>query len=124
MAGATALICAGPAAAALQDGVYAMDGSDGMSEVTVTTNCLPTGCATLVSSNAGWVAQAQESNGLWYFSYTRPDGQICPDRTFAPVTVHYAVNLNTMSGVMSADSNGDCPGGVINQTPFSFHKVR
>ena len=122
---AAALGSAGLAQAApLADGVYAMDGGDGISEVTVSTQCGAYGCVRVVSSNVGWVSQATESDGLWSFHYSRPDGQLCPDRTLAPVTVHYTVNPDTMSGVMSADSNGDCPGGVINQTPFKFHKVR
>ena len=39
------------------------------------------------------------------------------------MTVYYAVSPQTKQGVMSADSNGDCPGGVVQKTMFTFHQV-
>lgn len=119
-----AIACAGSATAdPALNGVFAMDGGDDITEVTVASVCGPSGCTGTVVSNLGWSSPAKYQNGRWYFAYSRPDGFVCPDRTLAPVTVHYSVDPVAMTGVMSADSNGDCPGGVITETPFRFHRV-
>ncbi len=122
VAGITAVMGAGIALADdAINGVFAMDGAD-LSQVTVNTTCGPDGCSGTAQSNVGWIAPIALDHGVWRFQYTRPDAFICPNGNYAPVTVYYAVNPQTKQGVMSADSNGECPGGVVQQTMFSFHQ--
>ena len=93
--------------------------------MTVTSNC-PTvtdGCTARLVSNRGWTSTATLNNGIWAYSVTKPDGVICADGSYANVVIRYAIDANTMAGTVTADSNGECPGGQITQAPISLTKV-
>lgn len=90
---------------------------------TIASTCEPAGCAGTVSSNAGWASPMTLTDGTWYFSVTKPDGFICPDGSFQPAVVHMSIDPVTLGGVLSADSNGACPGGITSATPFQLQPV-
>lgn len=123
----TALACAGPAAAnaASLNGRYsAANGSDQF-YVTATSNCpVPVnGCTASLVSNRGWTAVATLNNGVWAYSVTKPDGVVCADGNYADVVIRYAIDANTLAGTVTADSNGECPGGQVTQAPMQLTKV-
>lgn len=62
-------------------------------------------------------------DGRWYFFVTKPDGFVCSDGSFAPAVIHMAIDPVTLGGVLSADSNGACPGGITSATPFQLKQV-
>lgn len=121
------LALAGPASAdstALNGRYAAANGSDQF-YVTATSNC-PTvtdGCTASLVSNRGWTAVATLMGGSWNYSVIKPDGVICPDGNFADVVIRYSVDANTMTGMVTADSNGECPGGQVTQAPVRLTKV-
>jgi len=39
------------------------------------------------------------------------------------VVISYEVDAASLAGVGSADSNGQCPGGVVNRIPFQLRKI-
>lgn len=89
----------------------------------IASTCGPAGCAGTVSSNAGWTSPMTLSNGVWYFSVTKPDGFICADGSFQPAVISMEVDPATLRGILSADSNGACPGGITSATPFQLKAV-
>lgn len=89
----------------------------------IASNCGSAGCAGTVSSNQGWTSPMTLANGIWYFSVTKPDGFICPDGSFQPAVISMEVDPATLRGILSADSNGACPGGITSATPFQLKAV-
>lgn len=127
LTGAAVVGLAGPAAAdpgVLSGSYAAAGGADGF-YVTVTSNC-PTaveGCTASLVSNRGWTSVATLANGRWNFNVTKPDGVICADGNYADVVIRYSIDANTLTGSVTADSNGECPGGQITQAPVQLTKV-
>lgn len=39
------------------------------------------------------------------------------------MVISYEVDAASLAGVGSADSNGQCPGGVVNRIPFQLRKI-
>ncbi len=109
----------------LINGTYAVKGGDDGAVVTASSNCAPIvdGCRANLSSSVGWTSVATLTNGHWDFIVTKPDGVVCDDGSYAPVRIAYSVNASTLTGTVTADSNGDCPGGQITQAPFQLIKV-
>lgn len=107
------------------NGSYAIvGGADGL-YVTATSNC-PTatdGCTANLASNRGWTSVATLTNGRWNFTVTKPDGIVCDDGNYAPVSIAYSIDAATLSGYLTTDSNGECPGGQITQAAFQLQKV-
>ncbi|TLH49786.1 hypothetical protein C1S81_23285 [Mycolicibacterium neoaurum] len=122
IAAAAALALAAPAQAAppLLNGSYSGAEGDPDNVWVVASTCDPSGCTGTVSSNQGWSTPMTLVGGIWNFSVTKPDGFICPDGSYAPAIVHMTVDPVTLGGVLSADSNGECPGGIISATPFQL----
>lgn len=110
---------------ALINGTYAVRGGDDGAVVTATSSCpaAVNGCTANLSSTVGWTSVATFTDGRWNFTVTKPDGVVCDDGSYAPVRIAYSVNAATMTGTVTADSNGDCPGGQITQAPFQLIKV-
>ena len=125
MAAAAALMLAGSAQAEppLLNGSYSGAEGDPESVWAITSSCAPAGCAGTVSSNQGWTSPMTLAAGIWNFSVTKPDGFICPDGSYAPAVVHMTIDPVTLVGVLSADSNGTCPGGITSATPFQLKAV-
>ena len=63
------------------------------------------------------------NNGVWTYNVTKPDGVICGDGNYADVIIRYALDANTLAGTITADSNGECPGGQVTQAPIQLTKV-
>jgi hypothetical protein len=129
-AAAAAVTAIGFAASASADpasinGTYAVRGGDDGAVVTASSTCLPVvnGCTANLNSSVGWTSIATFTDGRWNFTVTKPDGVVCDDGSYAPVRIAYSVNAATMTGTLTADSNGDCPGGQITQAPFQLIKV-
>ena len=74
-------------------------------------------------SNKGWTSVATLANGRWGFDVTKPDGVVCADGSYAPVIIAYSVDASTLTGTVTADSNGECPGGQITQVPVQLKKI-
>lgn len=123
-----AIAAVGFAAAAQADpsvisGTYAIDGgADGL-YATFTPNCATDGCTASIVSNVGWTSVATMAGGRWNFNVTKPDGIVCDDGTYAPVTIKYSVDPVTLTGTLLADSNGDCPGGQVTSSPLLLKKL-
>lgn len=127
LAALTALGTAGLAAAdpAPFNGKYAAANGSDQFYVTVNSNC-PTvtdGCTASLVSNRGWTSVATLNNGIWTYNVTKPDGVICADGSYADVVIRYAIDANTFTGTVTADSNGECPGGQVTQAPLQLSKV-
>ena len=127
LAALTALGSAGQASAdpAPLNGKYAAANGSDQFYVTVTSN-FPTatdGCTANLVSNRGWTSVATLNNGIWTYNVTKPDGVICGDGNFANVVIRYAIDANTLAGTITADSNGECPGGQVTQAPIQLTKV-
>ncbi|WP_144418175.1 hypothetical protein [Mycobacterium sp. EPa45] len=129
-AAAAAVTAMGFAASASADpasinGTYGVRGGDDGAVVTSSSTCVPVvnGCTANLSSSVGWTSVATFTDGRWNFTVTKPDGVVCDDGSYAPVRIAYSVNAATMTGTLTADSNGDCPGGQITQAPFQLIKV-
>jgi hypothetical protein len=110
---------------ALINGTYAVKGGDDGAVVTATSSCpvAVNGCTANLTSTVGWTSVATLTDGRWNFTVTKPDGVVCDDGSYAPVRIAYSVNAATMTGTITADSNGDCPGGQITQAPFQLIKA-
>ncbi|BBZ79165.1 hypothetical protein MANY_45020 [Mycolicibacterium anyangense] len=106
-------------------GTYAIIGGADGAQVTATTNCDPLveGCTANLVSTVGWTSVATLTGGRWNFTVTKPDGVVCADGSYAPVSIAYSVDAATLAGVLTADSNGDCPGGQITQAAFQLQRV-
>lgn len=117
----------GPAATAsalpLFNGVYDVDGGSDDFYWTVQSTCANDGCTANIMSNVGWTAVATLSGGRWNFNRSKPDAIVCPDGTFAPIILRYSLDANNLSGIVTADSNGECVGGQITQTPIQMKKI-
>ncbi len=110
---------------ALINGTYAVKGGDDGAVVTATSTCpvAVNGCTANLTSTVGWTSVATFTDGRWNFTVTKPDGIVCDNGSYAPVRIAYSVDAATMTGTITADSNGDCPGGQITQAPFQLTKV-
>ncbi len=124
VAAATAVSYAGLALAdpGAFSGKYTAAGSDQF-YVTVSGTCATEGCTASLVSNRGWTSVATLTNGHWNFNVTKPDGVVCGDGSFADVVIRYSIDAATLTGVMIADSNGECPGGQITRSPIQLTKV-
>lgn len=118
LAGSVAVAHADPP---LLNGVYA--GADEFATWTIASTCAPTGCTGTVASNQGWVSPMTLTNGRWDFTVTKPDGVICADGRYEPAVISLSVDPVTLAGLVSADSNYGCPGGILSQSPFQLRKV-
>lgn len=121
-AGGAGIASADPAAL---NGKYAAANGSDQFYVTVTSSC-PTvtdGCTASLVSNRGWTSVATLANGHWNYNVTKPDGVICADGNYADVVIRYSIDANTLTGTVTADSNGECPGGQITQAPVQLTKV-
>ena len=107
------------------NGQYAIVGGADGAQVTATTNCvaLTDGCTANLVSSVGWTSVATLTGGRWNFTVTKPDGVVCDDGSYAPVSIAYSVNAATLAGTITADSNGDCPGGQVTQAAFQLQKI-
>lgn len=110
---------------ALINGTYAVKGGADGAVVTASSNCVPVanGCTANLTSTLGWTSVATLTDGRWNFTVTKPDGVVCDDGSYAPVRIAYSVDAATLTGTVTADSNGDCPGGQITQAPFQLTKI-
>lgn len=122
LAAGTAITTAGLAQADLA-GRYAVVGGSDQFYVTATPTCLTNGCTASLVSNRGWTAVATLNNGTWTYNVVKPQGAICADGNFADIVIRYAIDNNTLAGVVTADSNGECPGGQVTQAPIQLTKV-
>lgn len=122
LAAGTAITTAGLAQADLA-GRYAVAGGSDQFYVTATPTCLTNGCTASLVSNRGWTAVATLNNGTWTYNVVKPQGAICADGNFADIVIRYAIDNNTLAGVVTADSNGECPGGQVTQAPIQLTKV-
>lgn len=106
-------------------GTYAISGGADGVYVTATSNCpvAVDGCTANLASNRGWTSVATLTNGRWNFTVTKPDGIVCADGSYAPVSIAYSVDAATLSGYLTTDSNGECPGGQITQAAFQLQKL-
>ena len=121
-------ICASAPANAdpsLLNGRYAIVGGADNISVTATSSCAAPvdGCTARLDSTRGWTSTATLTGGRWNFTVTKPDGVVCDDGSYAPVRIAYSVDAATLSGTITADSNGDCPGGQVTQAAFQLQKV-
>lgn len=107
----------------LLNGTYSGAEGDPENVWKIASTCGPAGCAGTVASNQGWTSPMTLTNGIWYFSVTKPDGFICPDGSFQPAVISMEIDPVTLGGVLSADSNGACPGGITSATPFQLKQV-
>lgn len=107
------------------NGKYSVANGSDQFYVTATSNCptVTNGCTATLVSNRGWTSVATYNNGIWTYSVTKPDGVICADGNYADVIIRYAVDANTMVGAVTADSNGECPGGQVTQAPMQLAKI-
>ena len=127
LAATAALSTAGLAAAdpsSLNGRYAAANGSDEF-YVDATSSCatVTAGCTASLVSNRGWTSVATYNNGMWTYSVTKPDGVVCADGNFADVIIRYVIDANTMVGAVTADSNGECPGGQVTQAPIKLTKI-
>lgn len=120
-----ALALAVPAAAdsPMLNGSYQVVGGDDELVATVASTCGTEGCTASVVSNVGWTSTATLTGGRWNFTVTKPDGVVCGDGSYAPVSMMYSVDPATLTGTLTADSNGDCPGGQVTSAAFRLVKV-
>ncbi len=129
MAGAGAAVIAlglaGPAQAAppLLNGTYDIKGGDQDSYWTASSTCATDGCIARIVSNVGWSGNAVMNNGRWNLTVTKPDGVVCADGNYAPIVIAYSVDAVTGAGTVTADSNGECPGGQITAAQFQTQKI-
>ncbi|CAJ1493351.1 hypothetical protein MU0083_000274 [[Mycobacterium] kokjensenii] len=106
-----------------QGGVYAIEGGAEGYFIVVAPHCVTNGCTAEITSNRGFDGPAVLNNGRWDFKISKPDGVVCDDGSYAPVVVDYSVDAVSLEGVLTADSNGNCPGGQVTQAPFRLRKV-
>lgn len=126
----TAVAAIGPAAVGQADpgslnGRYTVAGGSDEFYVTATSSC-PTpveGCTASLVSNRGWTSVATLTGGRWTYSVTKPDGVVCADGNYADIVIRYSVDAGTLAGSVTADSNGECPGGQVTQAPIQLTKI-
>lgn len=122
LAAGAAVATAGLAQADLAGRYSAVGGSDQF-YVTVTPACVTEGCTASLVSNRGWTAVATLHNGTWTYNVVKSQGAICADGNFADIVIRYAIDNNTLAGTVTADSNGECPGGQVTQAPIQLTKI-
>ena len=125
---AAALAAVGLAAPAQADpsllnGTYDIDGGDQDAYWTASSTCATDGCVARIVSNVGWSGNAVMNNGRWNLTVTKPDGVVCSDGNYAPVVIAYSVDAASGAGTVTADSNGNCPGGQITAAQFQIRKI-
>ena len=120
MVGSAAPAYADPAALS---GKYAAAGGSDQFYVTATSTCATEGCTASLVSNRGWTSVATLTGGRWNYNVVKPDGVICGDGNFADIVIRYSIDANTLAGNVTADSNGECPGGQVTQYPVQLTKV-
>jgi len=117
----------GPAATAsalpLFNGTYDIDGGSEEFYWTVQSTCADEGCTANIMSNRGWTAVATMTGGKWLFATSKPDAMVCPNGSFAPIILRYAIDDTTLQGVVTADSNGECAGGQVTQVAIQLKKL-
>ncbi len=119
-----AITLASPAVAApLFNGVYDIDGGSDEFYWTVQSPCADEGCTARIVSNRGWTAVATLAGGRWNFNTSKPDAIVCPNGSFAPIILRYSLDANNLSGIVTADSNGECAGGQVTQVPIQVRKI-
>jgi hypothetical protein len=125
VATAATLGLAAPAQAnpSLLNGTYDIDGGDQDAYWTASSTCATDGCVARIVSNVGWSGNAVMNNGRWNLTVTKPDGVVCSDGSYAPVVIAYSVDADSGSGTVTADSNGDCPGGQVTVAQFQIRKI-
>ena len=124
LAAVTALGAASPAHAdAGLNGQYSVVGGSDQFYVTAVSNCATEGCTASLVSNRGWTAVATLTNGRWTYNVVKPDGVVCGDGNYADIVIRYALDANTLSGMVTADSNGECPGGQVTQAPIQLTRT-
>ena len=104
-------------------GRYTVVGGSDQFYVTATPSCATEGCTASLVSNRGWTAVATLHNGTWTYNVVKPQGAICADGNFADIVIRYAIDNNTLAGSVTADSNGECPGGQVTQAPIQLTKI-
>jgi len=107
------------------NGRYTVVGGSDQFFVTATSPCQTAteGCTANLVSNRGWTSVATLHNGTWSYSVTKPDGVVCADGNYADIVIRYALDANTLSGMVTADSNGECPGGQVTQAPIQLTRT-
>ena len=125
---AAALAAVGLAAPAQADpsllnGTYDIDGGDQDAYWTASSTCATDGCVARIVSNVGWSGNAVMNNGRWNLTVTKPDGVVCSDGNYAPIVIAYSVDAASGAGTVTADSNGNCPGGQITAAQFQIRKI-
>lgn len=105
------------------NGRYMIDGGSDQFYVTVSSTCATDGCTASIVSNRGWTSVATLSGGRWNYNVVKPDGVICGDGSYADIVIRYSLDANTLAGTVTADSNGECPGGQVTQGPIQLTKV-
>lgn len=125
VATAATLGLAAPAQAnpSLLNGTYDIDGGDQDAYWTASSTCATDGCVARIVSNVGWSGNAVMNNGRWNLTVTKPDGVVCSDGSYAPVVIAYSVDAASGAGTVTADSNGDCPGGQVTAAQFQIRKI-
>lgn len=118
----------GPTGLALADapllsGTYDIDGGDLDSYWTASSTCATDGCIARIVSNVGWSGNAVMNAGRWNLTVTKPDGAVCADGNYAPIVIAYSVDAVTGAGTVTADPNGDCPGGQVTAAQFQIRKI-
>jgi len=109
---------------AVLNGTYAVVGGDeGTFHWSVVSSCRVKGCTASVASNRGWTSGGRYVNGMLTFNVTKPDGAICSDGRYSPAVISFTIDPATLNGVMAADSNFNCPGGTVSQTPFQLQQL-
>lgn len=107
----------------LLNGAYSGAEGDPENVWNIASTCGAAGCAGTVASNQGWTSPMSLTDGIWYFSVTKPDGFMCSDGSYQPAIISMEVDPSTLRGILSADSNGACPGGITSATPFQLKQV-
>ena len=107
------------------NGRYTVVGGSDQFFVTATSACpaAAEGCTANLVSNRGWTSVATLHNGTWTYNVTKPDGVVCADGNYADIVIRYALDASTLSGFVTADSNGECPGGQVTQAPIQLTKI-
>ena len=124
LAAVTGLGSASPAHAdTALNGQYSVVGGSDQFYVTVASTCATEGCTASLVSNRGWTAVATLTNGRWNYNVTKPDGVVCGDGNYADIVIRYSLDANTLAGTVTADSNGECPGGQVTQAPIQLQKI-
>ncbi|MGI9123839.1 MAG: hypothetical protein ACR2JM_03680 [Mycobacterium sp.] len=116
---------AGPALAdpPLLNGTYDVDGGSDEFYWTASSTCATDGCVAKIVSNRGWSSNAVMNGGRWNFTVTKPDGVVCADGNYAPIVIAYSMDAVSLAGTVTADSNGNCPGGQVTTAQFQVKKI-